>query len=234
MSFKRAYLILVFALSCLLGVAQSNTQKVKETFNAKNYQLTLDEISSISASEIHFDSILYLKAYSQIKLNQVKDANITISQLQQINPNYYECFFLKGLLFAMKEKYPDAIANFNKVLAVNPKHEKALYNIALSKGLLEDYTGAIKDLDKCIQLNPNYALAFYNRGYWHELLENYDSAIKDYAQAVNLDPNYREAYFALAYAYAQNGDPVNACETLHRAQKEGLEAANDLIQTFCK
>jgi tetratricopeptide (TPR) repeat protein len=231
---KRAYLILVFTLSFLLAVAQSNTQKVKETFNAKNYQLTLDEISSISASEIHFDSILYLKAYSQIKLNQVKDANITISQLQQINPDYYECYFLKGLLLAMREKYPDAIANFNKVLAVNPNHEKALYNIALSKGLLEDYTGAIKDLDKCIQLNPNYSLAFYNRGYWYELLENYDNAIKDYAQAINLDPNYREAYFALAYAYAQNGDAVNACETLHKAQKEGMEAANDLIQTFCK
>lgn len=234
MILRKEYLAAVFVLSFLLGVAQSNCQKVKETFNAKNYQLTLDEISSISASEIYFDSILYLKAYSQIKLNQVKDAHITIAQLQQINPNYYECYFLKGLLLAMKEKYPDAIDNFNKVLAANPNHEKALYNIALSKGLMEDYTGAIKDLDKCIRLNPNYALAFYNRGYWYELLENYDNAIKDYSQSIALDPNYKEAYFALAYAYAQNGDPVNACETLHKGQKEGLEAANDLIQTFCK
>ena len=217
-----------------IGFSQTKSQKVKETFSAKNYQLTIDEINSISSSEIHFDSILYLKAYSQIKLNQIKEATISISQLQQINPNYYESYFLKGLIFGIKEKYPDAIENFNKVLDINPNHDKALYNIALSKGLLEDYTGAIKDLDKCIQLNPNYAMAFYNRGYWYESLENYNLAIKDYSQSIILDPNYKEGYLALAYAYSQNGDNTNACETLHKAQREGIEAANDLIQTFCK
>lgn len=141
---------------------------------------------------------------------------------------------MKGLVFAMKEKYPDAISNFNIVLETNPNHEKALYNRALWKGLLEDYPEAIKDLDKCISVNPNYALAFYNRGYWHEMLENYDGAILDYTQAINIDKHYREAYIALAYAYSQKGDNSNACETLNKAKSEGIEAANDLIQSFCK
>jgi tetratricopeptide (TPR) repeat protein len=223
-------------LVAFTGIGQTNVdaQKVKETFQTKDYQLTIDEINSMNSSEIHFDSILYLKAYSQIKLNQLKEANVTISQLQQLNPNYYELYFLKGLLLAIKEKYPDAIANFNKVLDVNPNHEKALYNMALSKGLLEDYSNAIKDLDKCIAINPNYALAFYNRAYWQELSENYNAAISDYKKAIALDQHYTEAYLALAYVYSQNGDKVNACETLQAAKTEGIEAANDLIQTFCK
>lgn len=225
---------MLFVLISVYGASQNNAQKVKKTFSTKNYQLTIDEINSINASEIHFDSILYLKAYSQIKLNQLKEANISISQLLQLNPNYYEAYFLKGLLSAKKEKYPDAISNFNKVIQVNPNHEKALYNRALAKGLLEDYSNAIKDLDKCISINPNYAMAFYNRAYWKELLENYTEAISDYKKAIEIDRHYSEAYIALAYAYSQNGDKVNACETLQSAKNEGIEAANDLIQIFCK
>jgi tetratricopeptide (TPR) repeat protein len=228
------YLLVMFVLMSVYGTSQTNAQKVKETFGKKNYQLTIDEINSINASEINFDSILYLKAYSQIKLNQVKEANISISQLLQLNPNYYEAYFLKGLLAAKKEKYPDAISYFNKVIETSPNHEKALYNRALAKGLLEDYSNAIKDLDKCISINPNYAMAFYNRAYWQELSENYPAAITDYKKAIEIDPHYTEAYIALAYAHSQNGDKVNACETLQSAKNEGIEAANDLIQIFCK
>ena len=141
---------------------------------------------------------------------------------------------MKGLLAAKKEKYPDAISYFNKVIETNPNHEKALYNRALAKGLLEDYSNAIKDLDKCISINPNYAMAFYNRAYWQELSENYPAAITDYKKAIEIDPHYTEAYIALAYAHSQNGDKVNACETLQSAKNEGIEAANDLIQIFCK
>ena len=228
------YLLIVFVLAYFASASQNNAQKIKKTFGSKNYQLTIDEINSIASSEIHFDSILYLKAYSQIKLNQFKEANITISQLQQINPNYYELYFLKGLVFAIKEKYPDAIANFNKVVDANSNHEKALYNRALAKGLLEDFTSAIKDLDKCIAINPNYGMAFYNRGYWHEQSENYTSAIIDYKKAISIDQHYTEAYIALAYAHFQTGDKSNACETLNAAKTEGIEIANDIIQEFCK
>lgn len=227
---------LSFCLVIITGnaFAQVSSEKAKDSFNSKNYQLTIDEINSINASEIHFDSLLYLKAYSQIKLNKLKDASTSISQLLQINPNYNDAYFLKGLISAIKEKYPDAISHFNKVLDITPNHEKALYNRALAKGLLEDYNEAIKDLDKCLSLNPNYALAFYNRAYWYEILENYDKAIADYNNAIKIDKHYTEAYLALTYAYYQKGDNINACETLNSAKTEGIEIANDLIQNFCK
>ncbi|MDF2449235.1 MAG: hypothetical protein K0R26_1739 [Bacteroidota bacterium] len=229
-------IIIIFLLSGLLGFSQEipHARKIKENFNNKNYQLTLDEIASINSSHIQVDSILYIKAYSQIKLNLLQDAKVTLIQLEQINPNFYEIYFLKGLLFALKEKYVEAIDNFNKVVELNPQHEKAFYNRALAKGLLEDYSNAIKDLDKCLLINPRYAMAYYNRGYWHEISENYSDAITDYKSALALDHNLSEAYLALAYAYSQNGEKTNACETLHKAKEEGVEAANDLIQNFCK
>jgi tetratricopeptide (TPR) repeat protein len=227
-------LIVLVVLANFAGRSQTNAQKIKETFSTKNYQLTIDEINSMASSEIHFDSILYLKAYSQIKLNQIKEAGVSILQILQINPDYYECYFLKGLIAAKKEKYPEAISCFNKVIDSNPNHEKALYNMALAKGLLEDYENAIKDLDKCLAINPNYAMAFYNRAYWYELSENYYAAISDYKKAIALDHHYSEAYIALVYVYSQTGDRTNACETLQAAKNEGIEAANDLIPNFCK
>ena len=223
--------LLIGYLNCQ---AQKTQEKAKESFKNKNYQLTLDELSSINSSEINFDSLLYIKAYSEIKLNKIKEAGVSISQLQQINPNYYESHFLKGLIYALKEKYPDAISSFNKVLDSNPTHEKALYNRAIAKGLLEDYSGAIKDLDKCISLNSTYALAYYNRGFWHEQSGNFDNAINDYSKTISLDKHYSEAYIALAYAYSQKGNNLKACETLSKAKDEGVEMATDLIQNFCK
>ena len=233
MKLSLKYLCVIFILISVYGTSQNNAQKAKENFQTKNYQLTIDEINLINSSEINFDSILYIKAYSQIKLNQFKEANISISQLLQINPNYYEVYFLKGLIFAKKEKYPDAISYFNKVISINPNHEKALYNMALAKGMLEDYKNAIKDLDKCISINPTYAMAFYNRAYWQELSENYTAAIADYKKAIEIDHHFTEAYTALAYVYSQNGEKTNACETLQAAKTEGIETANELIQLFC-
>ncbi len=234
---NHTYSIVIFIHFFFSGISQDKNQKtakIKETFNEKNYQLTIDEINLIKSSEINFDSLLYLKAYSQIKLNQIKEAQISISHLLQLNPTYNEVYFLQGLIFAIKGKYPDAISNFNKIIDLNPNHEKALYNRALAKGLLEDYKSAIKDLDKCISINPNYSLAYYNRGYWHEISENYNHAISDYKKAIELNKHYSEAYLALAYAFYQNNNKTSACDILNAAKEEGIEAAIELIQSFCK
>jgi tetratricopeptide (TPR) repeat protein len=216
------------------GISQNNSQKAKKAFLEKNYQLTIEEINLIKNSEVNFDSLLYLKAYSHIKLNQLKEAEKTITHLLQINPNYYEAFFLKGLLAVTNENYFDAISQFNKVIKQNPQHEKALYNNALAKGLLEDYKGAIQELNACIVVNPNYSLAYYNRGYWQELLEEYDKSILDYSKAIEIDKRFTEAYIALAYVYNQKGDNISACQTLTKAKEEGIESANDLLENFCK
>ncbi len=231
MAFK---FIILFVCAFTICNSQTNVKKIKQHFKSKNYQLTIDELATIATSEINFDSLLYMKAYSQIKLNQLKDANTTLNQLQQINTNYYEVYFLRGLLFALKNNHPNAIENFNKVIAKDEFHEKALYNRAISKGLLQDYASAIKDLNVCVEKNKNYTVAYYNRGYWNELLEQFDAAILDYKKAIELDAHYTEAYIALTYLYSQKGDKINACETIQKAKTEGVEAANDLITLFCK
>ena len=56
----------------------------------------------------------------------------------------------------------------------------------------------------------------------------------DREKALEIEKQFSEAYFALAYAYSKNGDNKDACETLNSAKEKGFEAANDLIEEFCK
>ena len=231
---KRIYLLSAFILFLFYSYAQTQASKIKSSFEAKEYQLTIDEINSIHASELPVDSMLYLKAYSQLKLNQLKEASITIKQILQINPTFYEANLLKGMIYAKKQKYADAIDCFNKVIDANSKHDKAFYNRALALGLLDDYKNALKDLDQCIALNPNYTLAYYNRAYWNEVTENYNAAIDDYKKTIDLDKNFNDAYFALAYMYSKVGDNTKACETLQTAKQQGVMAADELMHNYCK
>lgn len=229
------YLIIVFCAVSLSVTSQTNHQKIKDYFQAKNYSLVLEETSHLKSSEPLFDSILFLKSYSLLKLGKIKDAQVACEQLIKFNSNFTEVYFLKGLISASKENYFDAIYHFNKILEKNPNHQKALYNLALSKGMIEDYKSAIKDLTKCIELNPNYALAYYNRAYWYELTEQVDFSIADYTKAIEIDHHYSEAYFALAYLYAdKKGDIEKACSIMNQAKNEGIESANDILSNYCK
>lgn len=196
----------------------------------------LDECQRIldTASHSSADSILYLKTYIKIKQEELKEAQNLSKQLAGLNPEYYENWFLKGLIAALKNNHGLAIENFNKVIEKNPKHVKALYNRALSKGMLEDYRQAIFDLDRCIEISPNYVNAYYSRGYWYEAMENYLQAIDNYQKTIKLDPEYKEAYLSLAYALNLNGEKQKACDTIELAIEKGIAAATDMKSNFCK
>lgn len=196
----------------------------------------LDECQKIIDTITHgaADSILYLKTYIKIKQENLKEAQSLSKQLASLNPEYYENWYLKGLIAALKNNHGLAIENFNKVIEKNPKHLKALYNRALSKGMLEDYRQAIFDLDRCIDISPDYANAYYSRGYWYEAMENYLQAITNYQQTIKIDPQYKEAYLSLAYVLNLNGDKQKACDAIELAIEKGIAAAIDMKSNFCK
>jgi tetratricopeptide (TPR) repeat protein len=220
-----------FILNYFIGFGQHSNPSVQDTLQ----QLTTDNHLTVpSLTKEISDSTLYTQAYSLIKQHHINEANQLVTQLQKKNPKHEDVYFLKGLLFALKGKYASAISNFNSVLDNNPKHEKALYNRALAKALLDDYKSAIEDLNKCISINPSYTLAYYSRGYWYEVMRNFEAAISDYQKTITLDKYFNEAYLALAYVYYETGNKINACETLKKADAEGINTASEFFQNYCQ
>lgn len=224
----------IFIFFSLLIHAQDPFLRAKASFVKDDLNDCLKALDSCSSTSPYADSALYLRAYVALKSGQYDKASGYCSELYRRNKNFYEVWFLRGLIASIKNKYAAAAEDFTRVLNKQPEHLKALYNRALAKGNLEDFEGAILDLDKCILVDPKYTSAYYSRGYWHEALQNYEAALADYAQAISLDPDFTEAYLPLAYVLNKKGDRQKACEMVQLAFEKGVNAAGDLKDTFCK
>lgn len=65
-------------------------------------------------------------------------------------------------------------------------------------------------------------------------MRNFEAAISDYQKTITLDKYFNEAYLALAYVYYESGNKLNACETLKKADSEGINTASDFFQNYCQ
>jgi tetratricopeptide (TPR) repeat protein len=232
--FLKKHFLILFACFVFYGHSQNPYSTAKTYFLKNDIESALASLDSCSNLKEYADSALYFKAYLSIKNNHLEDAQNYCHELQKRNKDYFEVWFLKGLISSINKKYVQAAEQFTKVLNHEPDNLKALYNRSLSKAMLEDYQSAISDLNKCIRIDSTYANAYYSRAYWLETTENYEAAIHDYQKTISLNKNYNEAYLALAYALQKKGDRKKACEALQQAIDKGVTAAHDLKDNFCK
>jgi len=86
----------------------------------------------------------------------------------------------KGLNYANKGMYDEAIAEFNKAIQIDPNHENAYYNRGRTYYLKGNFDQAIADYTKVIQINPNDADTYYNRGHAYHNKNDLKRAITDY------------------------------------------------------
>lgn len=230
----RQTIILLFVFTTLFCNSQNTYSRAKKFFLDNDIEAAIASLDSCAAQKEYADSALYLKAYLCAKNNRLQEAEALCNELHKRNKDFYEVWYVRGLLSSMRGKHALAAEQFTKVINYQPSNCKALYNRALSKAMLDDFRGAIQDLDKCIQADPVYANAYYSRAYWHETLLEYEPAISDYEKTISLDKNYKEAWLALAYVLDKKGDRKKACDVLHKAIDNGVTAANDLTDNFCK
>ncbi len=70
----------------------------------------------------------------------------------------------RGVAYARKGQYDQAISDFNKALEINPRYATAYYNRGVAYARKGQYDQAISDFTKALEINPRYATAYYNRG----------------------------------------------------------------------
>jgi len=79
------------------------------------------------------------KAKSRNCLGAISDFNKAI----EINPNYLEAFYNRGLCKQLLEDYDQAIIDFNKAIEINPNYERIHY-IYNNRGIVRRRTGDMK------------------------------------------------------------------------------------------
>ena len=102
----------------------------------------------------------------------------------QLNPNYTQAYFNRGIVTIDMEQYTDALASFDKVIALDPNYPDAYINRGNVKNVLGQFEDALADYNRAIQLDPDHATAYYHRGSLKVKLDRPDEANADLREAL--------------------------------------------------
>lgn len=132
--------------------------------------------------------------------------------------------YFRGISYAFKGKYDQAISQYNRAIVINPRFASAYASrgvaYAQSGG---QYDQAISDFSKAIEMSPQFAKAYKNRGFAYYKKGKYDQAITDYGKALEINPRYADAYFNRALAYYSKREYEKAWADVNKAQSFGFQ-----------
>lgn len=116
----------------------------------------------------------------------------------------------RGISFARRGEYDNAIADFDQALARKPKTAEIFFNRAKAWHGKRDFWRAVNDFDRAIMADDSRPHFYNERG--RAFLDKQDTAfaIADFDTAIRLDPKDPTAYVNRAEAFARKADYVRA------------------------
>jgi tetratricopeptide (TPR) repeat protein len=108
------------------------------------------------------------------------------NRAHELNPRAVEPIYLRGVLFALAEQWPDAESDFTSAIALDPKHQGAYYNRGLAHQKQGRDDRAIADYTKAIELDPTDPKPLINRGLLYAKQSRPDLAAADREKATAL------------------------------------------------
>ncbi|MBK1987338.1 tetratricopeptide repeat protein [Sphaerospermopsis aphanizomenoides BCCUSP55] len=171
--------------------------KKQEEDLISEYLLPLDEVPKDSDDEISWLNYANQLWRSQKYAEAIKAVNKAIEK----KPDFYQAWYLKGLIFNTDKKYPESIAALDKALKIEPKfaqawklRSKVLFN-------LDKYSEALASVDKAIALSPNQFDLYFSRGLSLAQLNRHPEAIEAYNQAIKIYPLFKQTYHFRGFSY---------------------------------
>ena len=168
----------------------------------------------------------YEIALARITADDADDALVNLSKAIDLNPNYVDAYFLRGLIYGSQYDFDKAIADFEKVVELDPSHTdaKAMHADAYAArgadyALEKNYDKAIADFERAIELDPDEAefkaaaaatyflrgATRYEEGDNESAFTDLDRAISDIEKIIELDPDNSEVRIAIGEAYLVRG-----------------------------
>ena len=161
---------------------------------------------------------------------QVDEAIKYYNKAIELNPQFAEAFYNRGLAKADLGKPEEAIKDYDRAIKLNPLYSKAYNNRGTAKADLGKPEEAIKDYDRAIKLNPKNPNAYSNRGLTKTALGTPQEAVKDYDKAIELNPKYAEAYNHRGHAKFSLGKLEEAIKDYNEALKLNPKLAAAFIK----
>ena len=115
-----------------------------------------------------------------------------------------EAYYQRGLAYARRQQFQEALDDSRRALALKPDHAEARYQRGLVRRNQGHFREALADLSRTIALNPNHAGAYRARGMTHYSLGDWTKAAADLARAAELTPDQPELHNQAAWLLATN------------------------------
>jgi tetratricopeptide (TPR) repeat protein len=128
------------------------------------------------------------------KKGQYEDAIGCYDKAIELDPDYSDAWYNKGLALYNLRRYEEAILCYEKVIELKPDDSYAWNNKGFSLKNLGRYADAIVCYDKAIELKPDDLSAWNNKGISLDNLGRYEEAIECYEKAIELKPYYFYAW----------------------------------------
>jgi predicted O-linked N-acetylglucosamine transferase (SPINDLY family) len=125
--------------------------------------------------------------------------------------------FERGLRFASRGHYGEALKCFDRVLSMAPAHLDALNSRGDCLALLGHHERAIADFDKLLTSRPYDVGARNSRACALKSAGRLDEAVTEYDAVLIADPNHAQALHNRGNAYLELGQPNEAIRDLRRA-----------------
>lgn len=171
-----------------LDLARMDTQ-------IKQVELGIKEaIDAYNKRVVEAPKKLWESGNENLKNNNFTQAISDYTSLIQMNPDFIDVYYNRGLAYENQKKYILALNDFNKYIDSKSDDPFAFQQRGWVKYYLEDNIGSLKDFNRLIELEPTSYYAYYSRGSAKSNLKDEYGAISDYTKSIEIKPDFSMAY----------------------------------------
>ncbi|MGK7918606.1 MAG: tetratricopeptide repeat protein [Trichodesmium sp.] len=129
---------------------------------------------------------IYSQALAKSRAREYKAAIADFSRVIEINPNFAEAYYGRGLAQFDLGNKEVAIADYTEAIKINPNYIDAYFGRAIAKFAVGDISGTITDTNQIITINNNYAPAYKLLAKAYQKQKNKEAAIANFKQSAEL------------------------------------------------
>jgi tetratricopeptide (TPR) repeat protein len=110
-----------------------------------------------------------------------------------VNPNYFDAYFLKGVVLLEAKRYDESIASFKKAKAIQSSAAVSYY-MGTAYMETEDFNRAIRAFRECVKLEPDTAPGHFLLSICYEKTFNHSKSMLHIDRTIDLDEDFYPAY----------------------------------------
>jgi tetratricopeptide (TPR) repeat protein len=164
--------------------------------NQSEVDKILQDMFSESAPSGDASAADYLNYGNQLwRVRKYNESVAAFDRAIQLDANFYQAYYAKGLALYSQEKYQEAATQFDRATQIEPNIYEFWRMKAQTLDQMKKSSEALTSIDRAIELKPDDYVLYIQRGFIQINLERYSEAETAYTKAIELKPQNFYGYF---------------------------------------